>query len=421
MSKRNASSRALVALLRGVTATTVLLATCMVATAQETSTGSQKPAIKSEKVTQSLLLDIARAGDRLVIVGERGHIATSDDNGKTWQQSEVPTRSMINAVFFISPTDGWAVGHDALVLHTSDAGKTWAIQLDGLKFTRKLMASSIPVLEEKLKELEKNKAAAEDQLEGLSQSTGEETPESVDGEDAADTAHAQVEAMVAELDDKISSVEADLDDAKAALTHTVANPLMDVWFRDAQTGFAVGAFGEFITTTDGGVTWASVADRLNNPDKNHLNAVVGQGDLMYIVGEAGQVLRSTNGGVNWTQLESPDPEKGSFFAINIVSESEVFIAGLRGVMYRSLDRGNSWKQIVETLHKNINTALFVDKDTVLAVGNDGAFLRSRDGGRTFQENIRKNRLTVASVAVAADGNYILVGAGGVEIVPPASL
>ncbi|MEZ5540282.1 MAG: hypothetical protein R3E63_10140 [Pseudomonadales bacterium] len=99
----------------------------------------------------------------------------------------------------------------------------------------------------------------------------------------------------------------------------------------------------------------------------------------------------------------------------------MFIAGLRGVMYRSLDRGNSWKQIVETLHKNINTALFVDKDTVLAVGNDGAFLRSRDGGRTFQENIRKNRLTVASVAVAADGNYILVGAGGVEIVPPASL
>ncbi|MEZ5540283.1 MAG: YCF48-related protein [Pseudomonadales bacterium] len=118
--------------------------------------------------------------------------------------------------------------------------------------------------------------------------------------------------MVAELDDKISSVEADLDDAKAALTHTVANPLMDVWFRDAQTGFAVGAFGEFITTTDGGVTWASVADRLNNPDKNHLNAVVGQGDLMYIVGEAGQVLRSTNGGVNWTQLESPIQKKAHF-------------------------------------------------------------------------------------------------------------
>jgi photosystem II stability/assembly factor-like uncharacterized protein len=133
------------------------------------------------------------------------------------------------------------------------------------------------------------------------------------------------------------------------------------------------------------------------------------------------VYRSTDGGASWTQLESPDPENGSFFAINIVSDNEVFIAGLRGVMYRSIDRGATWKQIAETLHKNINTVYFVDKDTVLAVGNDGAFLRSRDGGRTFQENVRKNRLTVASVTVAADGNYILVGAGGVEIVPPASL
>ncbi|HNI38460.1 MAG TPA: YCF48-related protein, partial [Pseudomonadales bacterium] len=330
---------------------------------------------------------------------------------------------MLNAVFFISPTEGWAVGHDELVLHTTDAGKTWAIQLDGLKFTRKRMADSIPALEAKLKELKANKQAAEDQLDGLkpadsSVATGSE--EETAGE-ADDGAHDQVEAMVSELDDKIADAESALSDAKDALTNTVANPLMDVWFRDAQTGYAVGAFGEMIMTTDGGTTWVSIADRLNNPDRNHLNAIVGKDNLMYIAGEAGHVYRSTNAGASWTQLESPDPENGSFFAINVVSDNEVFIAGLRGVMYRSVDRGANWKQIAETLHKNINTVFFVDKDTVLAVGNDGAFLRSRDGGRTFQENVRKNRLTVASVTAAADGNYILVGAGGVEIVPPASL
>ena len=358
-----------------------------------------------------------------MVVGERGHIATSDDNGKTWQQADVPTRAMLNAVFFISPTEGWAVGHDELVLHTTDAGKTWAIQLDGLKFTRKRMADSIPALEAKLKELKANKQAAEDQLDGLkpadsSVATGSE--EETAGE-ADDGAHDQVEAMVSELDDKIADAESALSDAKDALTNTVANPLMDVWFRDVQTGYAVGAFGEMIMTTDGGATWVSIADRLNNPDRNHLNAIVGKGNLMYIAGEAGHVYRSTNAGASWTQLESPDPENGSFFAINVVSDNEVFIAGLRGVMYSSVDRGANWKQIAETLHKNINTVFFVDKDTVLAVGNDGAFLRSRDGGRTFQENVRKNRLTVASVTAAADGNYILVGAGGVEIVPPASL
>lgn len=423
MNKKTASYVRFATSLRNVGTIALLLFAAVAAQAQDATVSSQKPAIKSAKVAQSLLQDIVRAGDRLVVVGERGHIATSDDNGKTWQQADVPTRAMLNAVFFISPTEGWAVGHDELVLHTTDAGKTWAIQLDGLKFTRKRMADSIPALEAKLKELKANKQAAEDQLDGLkpadsSVATGSE--EETAGE-ADDGAHDQVEAMVSELDDKIADAESALSDAKDALTNTVANPLMDVWFRDVQTGYAVGAFGEMIMTTDGGTTWVSIADRLNNPDRNHLNAIVGKDNLMYIAGEAGHVYRSTNAGASWTQLESPDPENGSFFAINVVSDNEVFIAGLRGVMYRSVDRGANWKQIAETLHKNINTVFFVDKDTVLAVGNDGAFLRSRDGGRTFQENVRKNRLTVASVTAAADGNYILVGAGGVEIVPPASL
>jgi len=438
MNKKPASYSVLVSKLRHASSIALLMTIAVTAYAQDVAVSSQKPAIKSEKIAQSLLQDIVRVGDRLVVVGERGHIATSDDNGKTWQQAEVPTRAMMNAVFFVSASEGWAVGHDGLVLHTTDGGKTWTIQLDGLKFTRKLKAESIPVLEAKLKELEVNKKAAEDQLEGMdsSETAASSADEASGADDAgsevesdtaasevdvADSAREQVEAMVSELDDKIADIESELSDAKAALVNTVANPLMDVWFRDAQTGFAVGAFGEMIATQDGGVTWSNVAERLNNPDRNHLNAIVGQGDLMYIAGEAGHVFRSTNGGASWVQLESPDPENGSFFAINIISSNEVFIAGLRGVMYRSVDRGDSWKQIAETLHKNINAAYFVDKDTVLAVGNDGAFFRSRDGGRTFQGDVRKNRLTIASAAAAANGDYILVGAGGVEIVPPASL
>ncbi|MBK8288555.1 MAG: hypothetical protein IPK95_07905 [Cellvibrionales bacterium] len=222
--------------------------------------------------------------------------------------------------------------------------------------------------------------------------------------------------MIADIDEKISELETELGDAKESLSNTVANPLMDVWFRDATTGFAVGAFGEFLKTEDGGVTWSSIADRLDNEERNHLNAITGKGDLMYIAGEAGHIYRSTDGGSQWTLLDSPDPENGSFFAVNIISGDQVFIAGLRGAMYRSVDRGASWKQVPESLHKNMNSVYFAGNDVVLAAGNDGAFLRSRDGGRTFLPSVRKNRLTVASVVEAADGAYVLVGAGGVEIV-----
>lgn len=375
--------------------------------AQDGVVASQLPVIRTSKAPESLLQDVVRVGDKLVAVGERGHIIYSDTHGKTWQQADVPSRAMLNAVYFVSSDKGWAVGYDGLVLNTADGGKTWAIQLDGLKFTRKRMADKIPVLEDKLKDLEEKKTAADDDL-AAAEEGGEENL-------------AQYEEMVEELEDEISTLETDLEDAKAALSDTVANPLMDVWFRDENNGFVVGAFGEFLKTEDGGVTWTSISDSLDNTDRHHLNAIAGRGDLMFISGEAGHIYRSNDGGGSWTLLESPDPENGSFFTVNIISDEEVLIAGLRGAIYRSVDQGDNWKQIPEDLHKNMNSVYFVGNDTVLAVGNDGAFLRSRDGGRTFLSHVRKNRLTLSSVVEAADGSYVLVGAGGVQIVSPDSL
>jgi len=74
---------------------------------------------------QSLLLDGQRIGDRIIVVGERGHILVSEDNGSSWQQQPVPTRVTLTSVFFIDPANGWAAGHDSLILRTSDGGRHW--------------------------------------------------------------------------------------------------------------------------------------------------------------------------------------------------------------------------------------------------------------------------------------------------------
>ena len=80
---------------------------------------------------KSLLLDVARAGSRLVAVGDRGHVLLSDDEGRTWRQVIVPTRAMLTAVSFGDPQHGWAVGHDGALLVTADAGETWQQQFAG--------------------------------------------------------------------------------------------------------------------------------------------------------------------------------------------------------------------------------------------------------------------------------------------------
>jgi photosystem II stability/assembly factor-like uncharacterized protein len=80
---------------------------------------------------ESLLLDVARAGNRLVAVGDRGHVLLSDDEGGTWRQVIVPTRAMLTGVSFGDAAHGWAVGHDGVILTTNDAGSTWTRQDQG--------------------------------------------------------------------------------------------------------------------------------------------------------------------------------------------------------------------------------------------------------------------------------------------------
>lgn len=74
---------------------------------------------------QSLLLDGQALGKLLIVVGERGHILTSGDAGRSWQQRPTPTRATLTSLFFIDAQHGWAAGHDAVILRTTDGGTTW--------------------------------------------------------------------------------------------------------------------------------------------------------------------------------------------------------------------------------------------------------------------------------------------------------
>lgn len=83
------------------------------------------PALKMEAAKNSLLLDLEYAGNRLVAVGERGHILYSDDQAKNWQQAEVAAMAHLNAVYFVNDQLGWAVGEDQVIVHTKDGGSSW--------------------------------------------------------------------------------------------------------------------------------------------------------------------------------------------------------------------------------------------------------------------------------------------------------
>jgi photosystem II stability/assembly factor-like uncharacterized protein len=90
------------------------------------------PAEMSPLASKSLLQAVTRVGDRLVAVGQRGHIVISTAGGTTWKQTSVRVSSDLTSVFFVDNKQGWVVGHDGVILHTDDGGDKWDVQLNGL-------------------------------------------------------------------------------------------------------------------------------------------------------------------------------------------------------------------------------------------------------------------------------------------------
>lgn len=85
-------------------------------------------AYQMPNASKALLTDLIEVdGQKLVAVGERGHILFSQD-GETWRQAEVPVQANLNSVYFINAQQGWAVGHDATILVTHDGALTWQLQ-----------------------------------------------------------------------------------------------------------------------------------------------------------------------------------------------------------------------------------------------------------------------------------------------------
>lgn len=76
-------------------------------------------------ITQTLMLDVQRVGSRLVSVGERGRIFVSEDDGATWQGVASPTEATLTALAFADEQRGVAVGHDAVIVATTDGGLSW--------------------------------------------------------------------------------------------------------------------------------------------------------------------------------------------------------------------------------------------------------------------------------------------------------
>ncbi|WP_416394926.1 WD40/YVTN/BNR-like repeat-containing protein [Allohahella sp. A8] len=348
-----------------------------------------KSAIQSDLVTSTLLIDVVSAGKRLVAVGQRGHIIYSDDGGKTWEQAEVPVNVLLTAVHFPDADHGWAVGHSGVILHSSDAGKTWTKQFDGDDANKLVITEAEATIEE----LEAAIAALQ----------------------AGNGAAKGGKGSLADLEMQLEEAQYSLEDAQEDAKLGPTKPLLDVWFQDSQRGFAVGSYGFFFRTVDGGKTWQNYSGNIDNLDRFHLNAINQvTGGTIYIAGEGGIVFRSVDAGESWQTMESP--YEGSFFGVTGTGNvNEVLLLGLRGNMFLSTDNGATWDEINSQTDATLTGGMAQSSGRMVVVGNSGVMLFSSDHGRTFRARIRDDRLSLTSAWIVNEDKVLITGESGVSI------
>ncbi|MBY6204046.1 hypothetical protein [Halomonas denitrificans] len=233
-------------------------------------------------------------------------------------------------------------------------------------------------------------------------------------------------------------------------------PLLDVEFLTALKGFAVGAYGRFMVTSDGGVTWQTerIEDRLVSeaidwgdvaaaedgidtlpedfePEANvetdegedvfvdkgcyefyecHLNdlLVLEDGRLM-MAAERGFGYRSEDGGETWESFRFP--YSGSMFGL--IELGDCIIAfGLRGHIQRSCDFGDRWEDLQYGGDQTLMGATHLPDGRVLIVGAAASRVTIDEDGR-IEEQVDRLGSDYAAVLVQGD-HLILVGEDGVR-------
>ncbi len=311
------------------------------------------PAIPSSKAAQGLLLDVVRAGNRLIAVGERGHVVLSDDEGTHWRQAAVPTRALLTAAWFTDAQRGWAVGHDSTVLHTLDGGETWVVQHQAYF----------------------DSAAVE----------------------------AELDAQMADEDEVDDSYEAPRVVSQAQRTGVA---LMDIWFDvSGRHGLAVGAYGLLLETMDGGANWRDQSSRLANPEGWHLSSIAANASgKLLIVGEKGIAFSSSDSGRSFSRIKTP--AESSLFGV--AADGNAFWAvGLQGRLLR-VDGG--WRAQPTGTSYVLNKAMLKTDGSLIAVGNGGIVVTVPRRGKPVVLQ-RADRRAISAVIVVGDG-LVLVGEGG---------
>lgn len=258
------------------------------------------PAAVVAHASHAALLGAARAGARMVAVGDHGVVMLSDDDGRQWRQARaVPVSSTLTSVSFADDRHGWAVGHWGVVLATRDGGETWEIARIDASVDRPLFA--------------------------------------VHAFDAQHLVAVGLWSLVlTSADGGRSWSTVPLPPPPAADGHTGGKADLNLFglaVDDRGVLYAAGERGMVLRSTDRGTRWTYLPTGYKGSFWSVASPAAG---VVVAAGLRGSIYRSADDGKSWSRVENHG--KSSITAL-VRDGSELLALGLDGLLLRSAEHG----------------------------------------------------------------------------------
>jgi photosystem II stability/assembly factor-like uncharacterized protein len=271
-----------------------------------------------------LLLDAAKVGKRFVVVGERGRILYSDDEGKNWTVANSPVLTTLTSVAFSDDKNGVAVGHRGTVLLSQDGGATW----EGTKVDARDQNALLSVW-----------MNGKDGIAVGAYGTYLET------HDGGHT-WAQRRVLGDDFDRHLNAIVAGKGGAM----------------------LIAGESGTLAVSPDGGRNWTA----LKSPYEGTFFGGLGLGDgTILVFGMRGNVLRTTDNGKTWAKVEMNN-YKGAVQNGAELPDGSVVLVGAGGLVASSRDKGATFTVTQTKDRRHIGSVVFGANDQLLITGEGGA-------------------------------------------------